>query len=162
MIGATLAKLWIDAGHQVRVASRHQENLKALVARLGQSASAGTPTDAAEFADVVLLAVPLNAVPALASALGPSLAGKIVVDTGNAAERRDGDIARQASKHPGGSAGWAAAMFPGSRWVKGFNTVYFKTLETDAHRNGERVGIPLAGDDGDALQTAASLVVDAG
>jgi len=53
-------------------------------------------------------------------------------------------------------------MFPGSRWVKAFNTVYFKTLESEAHRKGDRVGIPLAGDDPDALEIAARLVRDAG
>jgi predicted dinucleotide-binding enzyme len=53
-------------------------------------------------------------------------------------------------------------MFPRSRWVKAFNTVYFKTLESEAHRAGDRVGIPLAGDDRKALETAAGLVRDAG
>jgi predicted dinucleotide-binding enzyme len=85
-----------------------------------------------------------------------------VLDTGNAYERRDGDAARTASQHPQGSAAWAAAMFPGARWVKAFNTVYFKTLERGAHRESDRVGIPLAGDDPKALETAAALVRDAG
>jgi predicted dinucleotide-binding enzyme len=40
--------------------------------------------------------------------------------------------------------------------------VYFKTLATEAHRNGDRVGIPLAGDDMQATETAAQLVRDAG
>jgi len=53
-------------------------------------------------------------------------------------------------------------MFPGSRWVKAFNTVYYKTLQTQAHRQGDRVGIPLASDDAEALDTAAALVRDAG
>ena len=162
MIGSTLAQLWVDAGHEVCVASRHPENLKPLVARLGPSASAGTPVDAARFGEVVLLTVPLKAVPDLASVLGSSLDGKIVIDTGNAAERRDGVTAHVASTHPNGSAGWAAAMFPRSRWVKGFNTVYFKTLQSEAHRNGERIGIPLAGDDAEALHAVGSLVRDAG
>lgn len=162
MIGSTMAKLWADAGHEVRVASRHPENLKALVEPLGARASSGTPNQAAEFGDVVMLTVPLKAVPDLARDLAPSLRGKIVLDTGNAYERRDGDTARHASQHPLGSAGWAAAMFPGSRWVKALNTVYFKTLESEAHRNGDRVGIPLAGDDPKALETAAGLVRDAG
>jgi predicted dinucleotide-binding enzyme len=46
--------------------------------------------------------------------------------------------------------------------VKAFNTVYFKTLESEAHRAGDRVGIPLASDDLDAMDMAASLVRDAG
>jgi predicted dinucleotide-binding enzyme len=162
MIGSTLAKLWVDAGHKVRVASRHPDQLKELVERLGELASAGTPADAAEFGDVVMLTVPLKAVPDLASGLRSSLSGKVVLDTGNAYERRDGDVARQASAHAAGSAGWAAAMFPESRWVKAFNTVYFKTLQSEAHRGGDRLGIPLAGDDPDALRRAADLVRDAG
>src|SRR5213593_3297030 len=162
MIGSTLAKLWVDAGHDVRVSSRHPEALQPLITQLGTRASAGTSVDAATFGEVVLLTVPLKAVPDLARDLAPSLSGKIVLDTGNAYERRDGPAARQASAHPQGSAGWAAAMFPGSRWVKAFNTVYFKTLETEAHRKGERIGIPLASDDPEALETAAGLVRDAG
>jgi predicted dinucleotide-binding enzyme len=162
MIGSTLAKLWVDAGHEVRLASRHPESLKPLVDRLGALASAGTPIDVATFGDVVMLTVPLKAVPDLARDLASSLAGKVVLDTGNAYERRDGDAARLASDHPKGSAGWAAAMFSASRWVKAFNTVYFKTLESEAHREGDRVGIPIAGDDASALDTAAGLVRDAG
>ena len=162
MIGSTLAKLWVDAGHEVRLASRHPEQLQSVVERLGARASAATPIDASIFGEVVMLTVPLKAVPDLARDLAPTLAGKIVLDTGNAYERRDGAAASQASTHPQGSAGWAAAMFPGSRWVKAFNTVYFKTLEREAHRQGERVGIPLASDDLAAMDTAAALVRDAG
>jgi predicted dinucleotide-binding enzyme len=109
-----------------------------------------------------MLTVPLAAVPDLARDLALSLVGKVVLDTGNAYEKRDGEVAREATRHPQGSAGWAAAMFPGTRWVKAFNTVYFKVLETEAHRGGDRVGIPLAGNDREAVETAARLVRDAG
>jgi 8-hydroxy-5-deazaflavin:NADPH oxidoreductase len=125
-------------------------------------ASAGTPAEAAQFGDVVMLTVPVKAIPNLAAELTPLLAGKVVLDTGNAYAPRDGDAARQARSHPQGSAGWAAAMFPKARWVKAFNTVYYKVLEKEAHRDGDRVGIPLAGDDRDAVETAARLVRDAG
>ena len=97
MIGSTLAQLWVDAGHDVRLASRHPDELKEMVERLGPRASAGTPHDAAMFGDVVMLTVPLKAVPDLARDLAPALAGKIVLDTGNAYERRDGAVAHQAS-----------------------------------------------------------------
>jgi 8-hydroxy-5-deazaflavin:NADPH oxidoreductase len=162
MIGSTLAKLWSEAGHEVRLASRHPEHLKDLVAHLGTLVSAGTPMDAAEFGDVVMLTVPLKAVPDLARDLRSSLTGKVVLDTGNAYERRDGEIACRASEHAAGSAGWAAAMFPEARWVKAFNTVYFKTLQSEARRSGARLGIPLAGDDPEALRIAADLVREAG
>ena len=162
MIGATVAKLWVEAEHEVRLASRHPEELQPLVRRLGERASVGTPADAAKFGEVVVLTVPLAAIPDLARDLAPHLEGKVVLDTGNAYEKRDGNPAREATRHPRGSAGWAAAMFPGARWVKAFNTVYFKTLESEAHRKGDQVGIPLAGDDRQAVETAARLARDAG
>ena len=162
MIGSTLAKLWAEAGHDVVIASRHPEELKPLVDGIGPRAVAGTPIEAASLGAVVMLTVPLKAVPDVAVDLKQELVNKIVLDTGNAYERRDGLAAEDAAAHPKGSAGWAAAMFPGARWVKAFNTVYFKTLETEAHRDGDRVGIPLASDDAAALDVVAELVRDAG
>ena len=162
MIGSTVGKLWIDAGHEVRFASRHPEELQPLVAKLGKRASAGTPADAAAFGEIVMITVPLAALPELARTLAPALTGRVVIDTSNAYEKRDGDSAGEATRHPGGSAGWAAEKFPKARWVKGFNTVYFKTLEKEAHRAGDRAGIPLAGDDPRAVEVVAQLVRDAG
>ncbi|HEV3214565.1 MAG TPA: NADPH-dependent F420 reductase [Vicinamibacterales bacterium] len=162
MIGSTLAKLWVDAGHEVRLASRHPEDLQSIVAGLDKGATAGTPAEAAAVGEVVMLTVPLRAVSDLARDLAPALAGKIVLDTGNAYEKRDGLAAREAARHPRGTAGWAAEMFPGARWVKAFNTVNFKTLASEAHRAPDPVGIPLAGDDIEAVETAARLVRDAG
>ena len=64
---------------------------------------------------------------------------------------------------PAGSAGWVASHFPKARVVKAFNTVYFKVLQAEAHRGGnDGVGIPLAGDDPDAIAAAVQLTRDAG
>ena len=112
MIGSTLAKLWADAGHTVMIASRHPEELEPLTQKLGKNASAGAPVDAAAFGEAILLTVPLVAVPQLASDLAPSLAGKVVLDTGNAYEKRDGATAVEATRHPQGSAGWRLPCFP--------------------------------------------------
>ena len=46
--------------------------------------------------------------------------------------------------------------------MKGFNTVNSTVPEGEAHRNGDRVGIPLAGDSQEALELVATLVRDAG
>lgn len=162
MIGSTLAKLWADADHEIVISSRHPDQLKSLVEELGPRASAGTPDEAAKAGEAILLTVPLKAVPALARELEPLLRGKVVLDTGNAYEQRDGDIARDASRDPRGSAAWAAALFPQSKWVKAFNSVYYKTLASEAHRPSDRVGIPLASDSPEALDVASQLVRDAG
>jgi 8-hydroxy-5-deazaflavin:NADPH oxidoreductase len=162
MIGSTVGRLLVEAGHEVRFASRHPEKLDSLVKQLGPRASSGTAADAARFGDVVVLSVPLASIPDLAREVGPLVNGKVVLDTGNAYENRDGAIAREASAHPLGSAGWAASKFPGARWVKAFNSVYYKTLEKEAHHKGDGVGIPLASDDPEAMEVAAQLVRDAG
>src|SRR5437870_10122408 len=162
MIGSTLAKLWADAGHEIMLSSRHPGELTPLVERIGPRASAGTPLEAAAFGPVVLLTVPLKAVRDVAESVKQKLKGKIVLDTGNAYERRDGPAAAEATADPHGSAAWAAAMFPGARWVKAFNTVNYRTLEAEAHRSSDRVGIPLASDDDAARDIAAELVRDAG
>lgn len=161
MIGSTLAKLWIDAKHEVVLSSRHPNELASLVRELGPRATNGTATDAASLGDVVLLAVPLKTLPDLAGEIGQHLIGKTVLDTSNAYERRDGEFAAEAMRHPRGTAAWASAMFPLSRWVKAFNTVYYKTLSQEAHRR-DPVGIPLASDSREALELVSGLVRDAG
>lgn len=158
MIGATLGRLWRKAGHEVRFGTRHPEALEALALELG--ASAGLPEEASAFGEVVLLAVPLGAVPMLGPKLLPSLRGKVVLDATNAYPSRDGESARAASAHPDGSSAWVAMHLPAARVVKAFNTVYFKTLQERAHLG--TVGIPLAGDEPDAVALTQQLVRDAG
>jgi predicted dinucleotide-binding enzyme len=82
MIGATAAKLFANAGHEVALSnSRGPGSLTALVAELGPRAKALTVADAARWADVVLLAVPWRASDALPPA--DAVAGKIVIDAMN-------------------------------------------------------------------------------
>src|SRR5438105_8671287 len=82
-IGGTLAMLWVKAGHEVLVSSRHPEQLEGLVRSLGPKARAGTPREAALFGDVVLISVPYGALPQVGRDLRAELNGKIVLDTGN-------------------------------------------------------------------------------
>ena len=66
MIGSTVGRLLAEAGHQVRFASRHPEQLTTLVAEVGSNAAAATVSDAVRFCDAILFAVPLRAWPTLA------------------------------------------------------------------------------------------------
>ena len=56
----------------------------------------------------------------------------------------------------------SAEFLPGVRLVRAFNTIAHYDLRSEAHRSGERVAIPLASDDQEALQVASQLVKDAG
>lgn len=159
-IGGTLASLWAKAGHEVLVSSRHPEQLKELAQSLGPKGRAGTPREAAIFGDVVLVSVPYGALPQVGRDLAKELAGKIVLDTGNPYPERDGDMAHEARRKGTGVA--SAELLPGVRLVRAFNAINFRSLRSEAHRAGERVAIPLAGDDAEALRVATRLVKDAG
>ena len=161
-IGGTLGPLWAKSGHEVFFSSRHPESLGALVDASGRNARAGTLEEAAKFAEVILLAVPYKATPEIGRTLGAHLANKVVLDAGNLYPQRDGEMAQKIVDGGQGSGLASAAFLPGARVVRAFNTVYFKTMEKEAHRSGDRVGIPLAGDDTAALDVASKLVRDAG
>lgn len=159
-IGGTLAELWAKAGHEVLVSSRHPERLQELARRLGPKARAGTPREAAEFGDVILMSVPYGALPQVGRDLADALAGKVVLETGNPYPARDGEMAHAARAKGTGAA--SAGFLPGVRLVRAFNSLPHYELRSEAHRAGERAAIPLAGDDPAALRIAARLVRDAG
>jgi hypothetical protein len=159
-IGGTLARLWAQAGHELLISSRHPEQLQALARSLGPRVKAGTPREAAVFGEVVLISIPYGALPQLGRDLKAELAGKIVLDTGNPYPGRDGEMAVQARRKGTGVA--SAEYLPGVRLVRAFNAINSGDLAAEAHRKGDLVAIPLAGDDQEALAMAQRLVRDAG
>jgi 8-hydroxy-5-deazaflavin:NADPH oxidoreductase len=159
-IGGTLASLWVKAGHELLVSSRHPDQLAGLVRSLGPRARAGTPREAALFGDVVLISVPYGALPQIGRDLRTELSGKIVLDTGNPYPQRDGDMAVEARRKGTGVS--STQFLPGVRLVRAFNAINSGDLAGEAHRSGERIAIPLAGDDSQALEVAQRLVRDAG
>jgi 8-hydroxy-5-deazaflavin:NADPH oxidoreductase len=159
-IGGTLARLWIAAGHEVFMSSRHPQELQGLAASLGPRAHVGTPREAALYGEVVVVSVPYGALPQVGRDLKAELAGKIVLDTCNPYPSRDGEMAVEARKL---STGVADPQFlPGVRLVRAFNAINSGDLASEAHRAGEPIAIPLAGDDPQALAVAQRLVRDAG
>jgi predicted dinucleotide-binding enzyme len=84
----------------------------------------------------------------------------VVLDTCNPFPGRDGDMAIAAQSKGAGIA--SAEYLPGTRLVRAFNSVPYTALRTEAHRTGDRIAVPLAGDDKAALAVAAQLVEDAG
>jgi 8-hydroxy-5-deazaflavin:NADPH oxidoreductase len=159
-IGGALATLWVGAGHEVLMSSRHPQELQALAHSLGPRARVGTPLEAARFGEVVLISVPYGALPQVGRDLKSDFAGKIVLDTGNPYPERDGPMAVEARRKGTGVA--SAEYLPGVRLVRAFNAINSGDLRSEAHRKGAPIAIPLAGDDRQALQVAEQLVRDAG
>jgi 8-hydroxy-5-deazaflavin:NADPH oxidoreductase len=86
-IGGTIGGLWVKAGHPVLFSSRHPDELKDLIAGLGELAQAGTVDQAIAFGDVLFIAVPYAALPQIGRDYGAALQGKIMLDACNAVAR---------------------------------------------------------------------------
>lgn len=109
---------------------------------------------------MILLAVPSGALPQVGRDFSQLMQGKVVLEIGNPRADRDGPQTQEWLDMGTGLA--AAQYFPGTRLVKAFNTLAAGMLTNGANRQGERIGVPLAGDDAEALRIASILVNDAG
>ena len=165
MIGGTAARLFALAGHEVAVSnSRGPASLAVLVDGINRDTGvprvrAATVAEAAEFGDVVLLAVPWRTPEALPPA--EAVAGKIVVDAMNP-YRSDGgfyDLGGSTSSEE------TAKRLPGARLVKAFNTIYFEHLASQGRTDApidDRRAIFVAGDDEEAKRVVAALIEQLG
>jgi hypothetical protein len=161
-IGGTLGILLAKAGYEIFFSSRHPGRLKNLVKEAGPKARAGTVAEAAAFGDVIVLSVPLWAIPELEAGTKEALKGKIVIDTSNPYPERDGVMAEEARKDPGGMGTVVARLLPGARIIRAFNSVYYVDLGKTVNKSGEKIGIPIAGDDAEGVEAARELVERAG
>lgn len=85
-IGGTLGKKWVAAGHQVHfgVNDPNGDNAQAVRAEFGDKVVIGTIADALQGnPDVVLVALPGNAVAATAQKYAAQLNGRIIIDAAN-------------------------------------------------------------------------------
>lgn len=158
-VGSAIGGAWVKAGHEVMFSSRHLENDKALAARLGPNAHAGTPREAAAFGDVLMISVPYRALPDVGKELGNLIKSKIVIDTCNPFVSRDGDIATWAREKGAGLA--SAELLPGARIVRAFNAIGAARMG-EAYEEPGRVGMPIAADDAQAVAVASRLIRDVG
>jgi 8-hydroxy-5-deazaflavin:NADPH oxidoreductase len=155
-IGGNAARLFVQAGHEVMVSfSRDLDKLERLAATIG--ATVGSPTEAAQFGDALMLSVPWTLVDDVLAEIG-SLAGKVVIDTTNhfaagGLADLDGVTAAQVNQ----------ARMPDARLVKAFNTLTAGFQAAVADRTGpDRVVMFLCGDDPAAKEIVSGLVEDAG
>jgi 8-hydroxy-5-deazaflavin:NADPH oxidoreductase len=147
----------------VTFSSRHPDTLKGLVDELGPLARAGTVAEAVEFGDVVMVVVPYTAMEQIGKDYGNALAKKVlVIDVSNPIARSDGAELVQWVDEQGGAGLATAKLLPGAHIVRAFNAINYDKLSADAHRQGELVGVPIAGDDPHAIDIASSLIREIG
>lgn len=158
-VGGGLGAAWVKAGHEVMFSSLDIEHDRALAAKLGRNARAGTPREAASFGEVLMISVPYGALPQVGKSLGELLRGKIVIDTCNPFVHRDGDVARRALEK--GAGLMSAELLPGARIVRAFNAIAASRMGA-AHEDPGKVGMPIASDDAEAVTLVSPLIRDIG
>ena len=163
-IGSTIGGLWVKAGHEVMFSDRDAEQVKRAIDGLGPElkpkARAGSVAEAVAFGDAILIAVPYAALPAVQQQVGAQLQGKVVVDPNNPVPSRDGEMGAQAREKGAGVS--TAALLPGARVVRAFNSWGYGMMAREANRPAPRMAIPVAADDAAALKLGMQLVADAG
>jgi 8-hydroxy-5-deazaflavin:NADPH oxidoreductase len=162
-IGATAAKLFANAGHEIAISnSRGPESLTLVVNSIGATIKAKTVEDAIKFGEVILLAIPWIK----RQELLPSselFDGKIVIDAMNPYSENFEiiDLGNSTS-----SSEEVSKQIPSSsRLVKAFNTIYYEHLRTKGNPNlskEDRFAIFVAGDDSSAKATVSKLIEDIG
>jgi predicted dinucleotide-binding enzyme len=156
-MGCTLARLFVDAGHDVRLAnSRGPESLADLVTQLGPRATAVAVSAMAAGADLVVLATRWEQLPAATAAV-PSWAGTVVVDATNPRFGPGPDDVYDTGALT--SSEVVAELVPGARLVKAFNHQPIPALAAElGPAPSERNALFLAGDDADAKAVVAELM----
>ena len=160
-IGGTLARCFVDAGHEVAVSnSRGPETLADLATELGPRAQAMTAAEAARFGDLVVVSVPFGRYREVPN---EAVAGKVVIDTNNYYPRRDGHFEELDSDRTTSSE-LLQAHLSGALVVKAFNAILWSRLRDDGRPagDGDRLGIPISGDEEQAKQAVAELIDEIG
>jgi predicted dinucleotide-binding enzyme len=157
LMGGKLGTIFARAGHEVVFSyARSVQKLKKLARDAKGKARAGTPLEAAQDADVVLLAVHWSRLRDLLKQAG-DLSGKVIVTC--SLPMNDDDTA-----HTSSGAEELAKMVPKARVVSAFNTVPSEVLfgVFEAKRKANRPSLVYCGDDEASKDTVAKLIRDAG
>jgi len=153
-VGRAIGRLAIEAGHSVMLSnSRAPQTLFSLRAMFGYET--GTPAEAAQFGNIVIIAVPLQAIKELPH---KELSGKLIIDTVNYYPERDGNVDTLDHGQITTSE-LLASYLPGTKIIKAFNAIRMTDLESDGLPAGasNRRALPLAGDDEEGKKIVEEL-----
>ena len=155
-VANAIGPLFAAQGHTVVYGSRNpdRDDVRELVAKTGAGSSATVPAQAAAGADIVVVAVPWDAVEAVVRGLG-NLSGKIVLDPTN--PRIIGDDGLRNWAVDSSNAEIIQELAPGAHVVKALNTMNWRTM-VNPEATGGPVSVPIVGDDDAAKAKVAALI----
>jgi NADPH-dependent F420 reductase len=152
-MGAGFARLLASKGIDVAIGNKNPQKAEAVAKEIGAKAKGGSVKDAADQADIVILAVKYEDAAEALRAAG-DLTNKVVVDISNPITA---DFKGLTIGHTTSSAEEIQKVAPTAKVVKAFNTIFAELLPTEA-RKGRTVQVFIAGDDEAAKAKVADLV----
>lgn len=150
-VGGALATAWAKAGHQILLGVRNTAEFKGEALLRNPNTSVHAIGEAAQMAEVILVATPPQFAESLAAAFG-EVSGKVIIDATNAVRTRP-------ENYP--TAYHAFAALTGAEVVKCFNTTGYENM-LDPIYGGEGIDLFMAGNSETAKNTARQLALDAG
>ena len=151
-VGGTLARRFASAGHELKVGvpDPGSDKYSGLIAV--------SPAEAAAHGELVFLATPWGVTEDTVRSLAGVFADKVVVDCTNPiAANFSGLVTARGDS----GAQRVAALAPGAKVVKAFNTIGFNIM-ADPDFNGTPATLLMASDDSGAKLTVASLAKEIG
>ncbi len=161
LMGGKLGTIFARAGHEVVFSyARSKEKLEKLAREAGRNARAGTPREAAQDADAVLLAVHWSRIDDVLNQAG-DVSGKVILSCSLPMNAEDTALV---IAHTGSGAEELARMIPKARVVSAFNTVPSEVLfgVYEARLEASRPSLVYCGDDESGKAVAAELIRDTG
>jgi predicted dinucleotide-binding enzyme len=160
-VGSTLGELFVRAGHDVTLSHKGRpDELRDLIARLGDRAHAAMPEQAARLGDVVVLALPFGGYRELPP---DPFDRKIVIDATNYYAERDGQFP-EIDEGRLTSSEVIDRHLAEARLVKAFNNLPMPVLKERARPKGapERIALPVSSDYPEAKRVVAQLIDEVG
>jgi len=158
-IGSRLAANFAAGGQDFLLAGRDQDAAQKIASGLNGHAEVVSVDEAVDRADVLVLAVWLDAFKQLIARYGVRLAGKVIVDPSNPVGPDDTGGYRKVIGEQESSGQMLAGLLPaGARLVKAFGTLSAPTLSAAARREPERAVQFYAADDATAGDLVADLI----
>jgi predicted dinucleotide-binding enzyme len=161
LMGGKLGALFARTGHEVVFSyARSKEKLKRLARDAQGNAQAGTPREAAQDADAILLAVHWSRIDDVLKQTG-DLSGKVIVTCSLPMNADNTDLV---VVHTSSGAEELARMIPKARVVSAFGTVPSEVLfgVFEAKGNATKPSLVYCGDDSRSKGIAAELIRDVG
>jgi predicted dinucleotide-binding enzyme len=162
LMGGKLGRIFARAGHEVVFSYAHSaQKLKSLAHEASGSARHGTPREAAEQADALLLAVHWSRIDDVLNQAG-DLSGKVIV---TCSLPMNADNTRLVVAHSSSGAEELARRIPQAHVVSAFNTVPSEVLFGvfyASRRKTARPSLVYCGDDKQAKSLTADLIRDVG